>query len=141
MTEPTPAPEAVEMPVLPIQFRGREMFVTMPQPSQIAVWRRILVRLQNTPENSWTAEAVIDSLAKLHRIVETLLVHEADKMWIEDQLLDGALDFPGLAPIITQATEAFQQAAAEEGNRDTRRAAAKKTPAKKAVLKTRKKAL
>lgn len=134
MTDAPEAPEAVEMPVLPITFRGREMHVTMPTPSQLAVWRRILVRLQNTPENAWTADAVVDSLAKLHTIVDTILVEPVDKNWLEDELLNGRLDFPGLAPIITQATEAFQQAAAENGNREDRRAA-KKTPAKKAALK------
>lgn len=142
MTDAPEADQAMEMPVLPITFRGREMHVTMPTPSQLAVWRRILVRLQNTPEASWTADAVVDSLAKLHRIVETILVERADKDWLEDELLDGRLDFPGLAPIITEATEAFQEAAAKEGNREDRRAA-KKAPAKKAALKpatTRKKA-
>lgn len=139
MTDAPEAPEGLEMPVLPITFRGREMHVTMPTPSQLAVWRRILQRLQNTEESSWTADAVVDSLAKLHRIVETILVEQADKNWLEDELLDGTLDFPGLAPIITQATEAFQKAAAENGNREERRAATK-TPAKKAALKTRKRA-
>lgn len=124
-----------EMPSLPIQFQGREMFVTMPGPSQLAVWRRILHRLQSTPENSWTADAVVDSLVKLHRIVDTLLVEPADKNWLEDEILDGRLTFPQLAPIITEATEAFQAKAAEEGNRETRRAAKKTAPAKKAALK------
>lgn len=134
MTDAPEAPEAVEMPVLPITFRERELYVTMPTPSQLAVWRRILVRLQNTPESSWTADSVVDALAKLHTIVDTILVEQTDKNWLEDELLNGRLDFPGLAPIITMATEAFQEAAAKEGNREDRRAA-KKTPAKKAALK------
>lgn len=133
MTEPTQAPGAIEMPVLPITFRDREMHVTMPSPSQLAVWKRILQRLQNTPEASWTADAVVDSLAKLHRIVETLLVEQADRMWLEDEILDGRVDFPGLAPIITMATEAFQEAAAETGTRVEKRAV------KKAALKTARK--
>lgn len=133
MTEPS-QPETLEMPSLPITFQGREMFVTMPSPTQLAVWKRILARLQNTPENAWTASAVVDSLGRLVTIVETLLVEPVDKAWLEDSLLDGTLDFPTLAPIITLTTEAFQQAAAETGNRETRRAA-KKAPGKKAGLK------
>lgn len=138
MTDAPEATEAVEMPSLPITFRGREMYVVMPNPTQLAVWKRILQRLQNTHEADWTAEAVVDSLAKLVRIVETLLVEQVDRSWLEDELLDGTLDFPKLAPIITLATEAFQQAA-EGNNRESRRAAAKKTPAKKAALKTTRK--
>lgn len=131
MTEPETQTE--ELPVLPITFQGREMYVAMPSPTQLAVWKRILQRLQNTPENDWTADAVVDELSRLQRIVETLLAEPADKRWLEDQLLDNRLDFKGLAPIITLATEAFQQAA-EGNNRESRRAA-KKAPAKKAGLK------
>lgn len=129
MTEPQPEPE---MPTLPITFQGREMYVTMPSPTQLAVWKRILQRLQNTPENNWTADAVVDELARLHTIVDTLLVEETDKRWLEDELLGGRMDFRGLAPIVTQATEAFR-AAAEGDNRESRRAAKKTT--KKAGLK------
>lgn len=130
MTEP----QAEEIPVLPITFQDREMFVTMPSPTQLAVWKRILQRLQSTPENQWTADAVVDELSRLHRIVETLLVETADKRWLEDEMMDGRMDFQGLAPIVTLSVEAFQ-AAAEGNNRESRRAA-KKAPAKKAALKS-----
>lgn len=133
MTEPDEGTAPEEMPALPITFRDREMYVTMPSPTQLAVWRRILQRLQNTPENSWTADAVVDELGKLHRIVETLLVEPVDKNWLEGEMLDGRIDFRGLAPLITLATEAFQKAA-EGNNRESKRAA-KKAPAKKAGLK------
>lgn len=133
MSEPETASPVEEMPSIPITFLSREMYVTMPTPTQLAVWKRVLVRLQTTPENSWTAEAVVDSLGRLVTIIETLLVEPVDKAWLEDSLLDGTLDFPRLAPFITLVTEAFQAAAGGD-NRASKRAA-KRAPAKKAGLK------
>jgi hypothetical protein len=55
--------------------------------------------------------------------------------WLDDQFLEGTVTFRDLAPFITDVTDAFAEAAEAEGNRETRRTAAK--PAKKAVRKAR----
>jgi hypothetical protein len=128
MTEQTDAP--VEMPEREIEFHGRTIWMKMPRPEMLMVWRRTLTQLQAINENDWTGETVMAALDRLRNIVDSLLVNKADGIWIDDQFLDGTLTFPELAPLITKAVEAF----APDENRADRRAA-KAAPAKKAVRK------
>lgn len=135
MTEPTPVDV---MPEQEITFRGRQVWVKMPRPEQLLVWRRTLTQLQGMdPNTGWTADSVMAAMERLRRIVDSVLVNATDVAWLDDEFLDGTLTFQELVPIITLTVTAFAEAAENEGNRETRRAAAKKTPAKKA---TRKKA-
>ena len=142
MTEPndTPAPEAaepVEIPEREITFLGRQVWVKMPRPEQLLVWRRTLTQLQGVdPNTGWTADSVMAAMERLRKIVDSILANKADVEWIDDLFLDGTLTFQGLVPIINLTVQAYADAAEQEGNRETRRAA-KKAPAKKA---TRKKA-
>jgi hypothetical protein len=75
------------------------------------------------------------SLERLRKIVDTMMVNQADIEWMDDQFLDKKLTFQSLAPFVTSVAQAFQDYAATNGNREERRAAAKKTPAKKAARK------
>jgi hypothetical protein len=143
MTEPnTPeAPEAdaqVEIPEREITFLGRQVWVKMPRPEQLLVWRRTLTQLQGVdPNTGWTADSVMAAMERLRKIVDSTLANKADVEWIDDLFLDGSLTFQGLVPIINLTVKAYADAAEAEGNRETRRAAKKAGPAKKA---TRKKA-
>jgi hypothetical protein len=128
MTEKTDA--TAELPEREIEFHGRAMWVRIPRPEQLLVWRRILAQLQTIDQNDWTGETVMAALDRLRKIIDSILVHTTDSTWIDDQMLDGTLAFQDLAQIITKAVEAF----APEENRADRRAA-KAAPAKKAVRK------
>lgn len=143
--EEVPAPDEMPMELeIPFIFSGtngaeirRTMWVRMPRPEQLLVWQRTVDRLTNAPINaSWTGSEVMAALERLRKIVDSLLVNKADIDWVDDQFLDGTLTFQTLTPFIPATTLAFQQAAAETGNREERRAAKKAAP-KKA---TRKKA-
>lgn len=126
------------MPEQEVEFNGRKIWARMPSPEQLLVWRRTLNRLQGLDaQTSWTADTVMVELERLRKIVDSLMVNKSDVVWVDDQFLEGALTFKGLMPFIQTTLDAFSAAAEAEGNRETRRAAAKKTPAKKA---TRKKA-
>lgn len=125
------------MPEQEITFRGRQMWVKMPRPEQLLVWRRTLTQLQGVdPNTGWTADSVMAAMERLRKIVDSLLA-PADVAWVDDEFLAGTMTFQELVPVIHLTVDAFADAAEKEGNRETRRAAAKKTPAKKA---TRKKA-
>lgn len=124
-TEPDAVPE------LPITFEGREMWVRMPSPEQLLVWRRTLTHLGQTAESDWTGESVMAALERLRKIVDSTLVNKADVTWLDDGFLDGTLSFRKITPIITLTVDAFADAAGAADNRETKRAA-KKTPAKKA---------
>jgi hypothetical protein len=139
MTEPNEAPEAAAPNVMPeqeITFMGRKLWVRMPSPEQLLVWRRTLRQLQEAETKDWNAEQVMIALERTRKIIDSVLVNKADVTWLDDEMLEGNIDLTGTAKIINMTVETFADAAAEEGNRETRRAA-KKATAKKA---TRKKA-
>jgi hypothetical protein len=134
MTEQTPAAEAVLEQE--ITFFGRQLWVRMPGPEQLLVWKRTLVQLQGAEVEGWNGEQVMRALERTRRIIDSLLVHDTDKEWLDDEMLDGRITLTDTAGIINSTVEAFVSAAEAEGNRETRRAAAKKAaPAKKATRK------
>jgi hypothetical protein len=136
MTEPdakaTPSDLA---PELPIEFMGREMWVRMPTPEQLLVWKRTLVQLQRADTDGWNFEQVMAALERTRKIMDSVLVHRTDVEWLDDQMLDGTVDLKGTAQIIQKTVEAFAEAVQAEGNRETRRAVAAKKPGKKAARK------
>jgi hypothetical protein len=137
MTEAeTQAAQAATIPELEIPFAGRQLWVKMPSPEQLLVWKRTLVQLQGADVTGWNGEQVMKALERTRLIIDSLLVHDTDKDWLDDEMLAGRIGLRDTAGIINGAVEAFASAAETEGNRSDRRAAAK--PAKKA---TRKKAV
>jgi hypothetical protein len=135
MTEQNEA--ATQVPEQEIDFQGRAMWVKMPSPEQLLVWKRTLKKLQDADTEGWNGEQAMIALERTRKIIDSVLVNKADVEWLDDEMLAGNVDLLATASIIQKAVDAFVAAAEAEGNRETRRAAEKKTPAKKA---TRKKA-
>lgn len=141
MTEQeSPAAKTTEWevpPELPIQFRGREIWVKMPKPEQLLVWKRTLRQLQTAEVQSWNAEQVMTALERTRRIIDSLMANEVDITWLDDEMLDGRIGLEDTAEIINMTVQAYADAAerekAENGTRAERRAADK--PAKKAARK------
>jgi len=133
MTEPNEAAEAATSADTEkeIEFSGRTLWVRVPTPEQLLVWKRTLGKLQGAEVEGWNGEQVMAALERTRKIIDSVLVHETDKDWLDDQMLDGNLGLIETAQIIQLTVEAFQA----DDNRAARRAARK--PAKKA---TRKKA-
>lgn len=134
MTEQEVVPQVV--PELPLDFRGREIFVKMPSPEQLLVWKRTLNQLQGAEVDGWNGAQVMRALERTRLIIDSVLANQVDKEWLDDEMLAGNVGLMETAQIINQTVEVFSDAAEAEGNRETRRAVAKKTPAKKAALKT-----
>jgi hypothetical protein len=130
MTEQTEAPEATD-PAMEreITFRDRVLWVRMPAPEQILVWKRTLRQLQTADIQGWTGEKVMAALERTRLIIDSVLLHDTDKEWLDDEMLMGNLKLQETSQIILLAVEAFTEA----GNREERRAA--KKPAKKAARK------
>lgn len=126
-------------PEADIVFQGRTIWVHMPRPEQLVVWKRALVRLQEMTDaeaaKGFTGDQVMAALERSRKIIDTLLVNEEDKEWLDDEMLDGRLTLQGASDIILLATDRFAELAKAEGNRDTRRAATKAPAAKKAIRK------
>ena len=133
--EQTEAPEALP-PELEITFKGRLIWVRMPTPEQLLVWKRTLRQLQDAEVKSWNAEQVMIALERTRKIIDSVLVNKADVIWLDDEMLEGNLTLLDTAQIIQSTVEKFADEAKAEGNRETRRAKAapkkarRKAPAK-----------
>lgn len=135
MTDQDAAAETADQTTLelPVTFLGREIYCRMPTPEQLLVWQRTVRRLSDAPmDASWTGSEVMGALERLRKIIDSLMVNRVDIDWLDDQFLDGTATFRNLAPFITEVTTAFAEVA---GNRETRRAATKKTPAMRVARK------
>jgi hypothetical protein len=125
-------------PELEIEFRGRKLWVRMPTPEQILVWKRTLVQLQSAEVDGWNAEQVMAALERTRKIIDSVLVHRVDVDWLDDEMLARRVDLKGTAEIINRTVEVYAEAAeaerAEHGTRAERRLATKK-PGKKAARK------
>lgn len=125
-------------PELEIEFRDRKLWVRMPTPEQLLVWKRTLGQLQSAEVDGWNAEQVMAALERTRRIIDSVLVHRVDVDWLDDMMLAREIDLKGTAEIINRTVDAYAQAAeaerAEHGTRAERRTAAKK-PGKKAARK------
>lgn len=127
---------AEAVPEIPVMFMGREIYSRMPTPEQLLVWQRTVKRLTEAPiDASWTGSEVMVALDRLLKIINSLMANKVDVEWLDDEFLEGRINFQTLGPFITLVTEAYAKLAEDEGNRETRRAAAKKVPAKKAARK------
>lgn len=130
MTEQETPPQ---VPEREIEYRGRMIWVQMPAPEQILVWQRTLRRLQETDDQSWTGQAVMAALERLRMIIDSVILNQADKDWLDDEMLARRIQMKDTAELVNQALAAFAEP--EPDNRAGRRAAAKKTtPAKKAAV-------
>lgn len=136
MTEQSEAPDQpTVMPEQEIELKGRKMWARMPSPEQLLVWKRTLNQLQGADVKGWNSAQVMKALERSRMIVDSLLVHEVDKEWLDDEMLADRLKMMEAASIIQLTVDAFAAAAEAEGNRETQRAA-KTAPAKKARRKT-----
>lgn len=105
----------------------RKMTVRMPGPEQLAVWQRTAKRMAGVDPDSVDGTTAMKLLDRGLRFIQSVLVHEADRDWLEDQLLDGNLTLEEAARIVTLAMDAFA---------DTK-PAGKPAPAKRARRATR----
>lgn len=134
MTEQTPT-QPVDEPVpaeaeREIQFQGRALWVRVPRPEQLLVWKRTLAKLQTADIDGWNGHQMMDALERTRKIIDSTLVHDTDKDWLDDEMLAGKLSLLDTAQIIQLTVEAF----APDANRADRRAAAKpKKAARKKV--------
>lgn len=130
-TEQAAPAQEPEAPEREITFKDRKMWVRIPRPEAILVWKRTLTQLQGADVSGWNGHQVMAALERTRKIIDSLIVHDVDKNWLDDEMLDGNLGLVETAQIIQLTVEAFQS----DDNRETRRASAKATKPKKATRK------
>ena len=123
MTDETPA----TVPEQEIAFLSRKMWVRMPSPEQLLVWKRTLNQLQTADISGWNADQVMRALERTRMIIDSVLANRIDIDWLDDEMLAGNVGLKDTAQIIQLTVQAFTTAAETEGNRETRRAAKKAT--------------
>lgn len=123
---------ATQVPEREIEFEGRMIWVKLPSPEQLLVWQRTMTRLQGADVTTWNGDQVMAALERARKIIDSMIMNNVDKDWLDDEMLAGSLPIGRVFELITLTVEAF----ADDDNRASRRAAAKKTtPAKKAARK------
>lgn len=123
------ADQSEERPTAEVEFLGRTIHVHMPTPEQLLVWQRTVEQLSRAQTAGWNAAQAMNALGRCRKIIDTVIVQQMDKDWLDDEMLEGRLDLMGILPLMTQAIEAFVEVA----NREDRRAV--KKAGKKAVRK------
>jgi len=106
----------------PITFEGREIWVKFPSGEQLTVWQRTLETLQRDDIDGWTGDRAMKAFGRLRRIIDSIILNQIDKDWLDDQWLDGTLDIVKSSEILQLTIEAFRS----DDNRATKRAATKK---------------
>lgn len=139
MTEQETGADAPEMPPeVEITFLGRTLWVQMPKPEQLLVWKRTLRQLQSAEVDGWNAEQVMAALERTRQIIDSVLVNPVDVTWLDDEMLAGRVDLKGTSQIIHLTVEKYAEHAERERAENSTRAerrAAKKTTGKKAARK------
>lgn len=109
-TDPAPATDDPRVGLRPgeawITLAGRDLVVTVPNEAQLAVWPRTIDRLQNATKNMG-AEDAVKLLGRVLSLLESVLADEDDKLWLEDQLLQGGMSLEDAAQIMVLAAEEF----------------------------------
>jgi len=123
-----------------VPFKGRTLHMSMPTPEQILVWRRTVKRFEGMDASQIsTAAEALDAVDRCMRIVTSLFALPKDVDWLEDELLEKTVTFGDIIVLFGDTVESFgamaREASGEDDNRESRRAAAKKAPAKKVTRK------
>lgn len=115
-----------DRPTAEVPFQGRMITMAMPLPEQILVWRRILVRLQETSSDDWNGEQVLAALEQLRKILDSIIVHPADIAWMDDQMLAGRLTLRELAPLFVAAISRLTEDQPDTAAKPVKKASRKK---------------
>ncbi|MGH9248993.1 MAG: hypothetical protein ACRD0W_05695 [Acidimicrobiales bacterium] len=126
--EKTPA-GTVSTPVLP--YRDRTMILKVPGAAQLMMWQRVERQFGALVEKEGDIEPdeYRKALHRLDQLVMSLFTDQADKDWLEDEVLEGNITDKDLLDLFGRMGEVIR-AAAPTPNRAARRVKAKKTTSK-----------
>lgn len=89
----------------PITFLDREIMVQMPDENQILVWRKI-VRQFEVEGNTQDRERQFVLMERGRKIVDSVIVLDDDKEWIDDMLIEKKTTMAEVVEIILRAMKA-----------------------------------
>jgi hypothetical protein len=96
VTQPNPGDEA-----RPITVGGRDVLVRPLLGSQAVLMMRLVRNLQKQKVDDYDMGAIVTNTAKILDVVESALVDQADKDYIEELIIDRKLDLKELVAVVT----------------------------------------
>jgi len=107
-----------------IPFRDRNLLVRLPSEEQLTMYRRVSREFAalgaSGRADRMSMEEALKYLDRAVRTVQSVLVDDDDREWIEDMLMDRKLKLVDCTDLLK---ESFRRLAAANGNRESRRAA------------------
>lgn len=97
---------------------GRDIEFRLPSDAQLLVLGRLLRLTERMGEDEGKIAGSVHQLSKVLDIIDSMIINEEDRSWVEDRILEGTLDLSAIM-------EVFRAEAEETGNRATKRAAKK----------------
>lgn len=108
-------PDVDGHPTTAIEFEGRRMLVRRPSIEQIAMYRRTAKQMEALKDRDITTpkqgEDVVRIFDRAARMIESVLVDDDDREWVQDQLMAGR-KISDLVPILRQAIDKLGEQAA-----------------------------
>jgi hypothetical protein len=108
---PKKAPAAGETVVVPLKtvtLKGRTIEVRRPTDEQLFAWDHILRRMEAIGSNIQNLEQARKLIAKCETIINSVIVNEADRDWIEDGRLGGTITLHDAGSIVIDALKMYQ---------------------------------
>lgn len=114
-----------------ITFRDREIWVKFPEAEQLVVFKRTVAMLERDVDG-WNGAQVLNAADRVRRIVDSVILNEVDRDWIDDEILDKRLKLESITEILLLTVKAFGDPGQNEpANRAEKRAVAKKATRRK----------
>lgn len=115
-----PADGAPEVDLQFVVFGDRRIRTRPLDVDLVTVWNRIARRMSK-PE-ALTAENIGDTLDRALKMIQSIMADEADRDWLEDQLLEGTMTLQQASSIISKAVEQFLQGRQQQADQTAARA-------------------
>lgn len=106
--------EAQKPIVKTVTFKGRKIRVRTPSPEQVMVWQRVLNQISDAGNNV-TGEEALSMMNRARKIVDSILVDDRDKEWLDDQMLDGTMFFDDLGDLMVKSVKLLSKDAQQNG--------------------------
>lgn len=107
-----------------VPFHGREIAVRLPSLEQLVVMRRLAEQYRGYGDGGKQLTSADEALTGYDRALKTItsvVVNQADIVFIEDLLLEGKTDLTGAGVLLKQAMDALSAANEEQISRAERR--------------------
>lgn len=114
---------------VPMTLAGRQIMVKAPTLGQILVLHRTTMRMikQAESDEDDQGKALTSAITRTLDFIDTLIIDEDDRQFVEDQMLAGKIDWQELMAILAQDKDA-NEPDDDQAPKPVRKAAPKKSP-------------